>query len=314
MYSHRYTCFSGIAHIVDHIEDLYHNQAENKDGFKILVNSRLNGPPHIGTLVNFMTGFALAERLRKTYQKPAMVIVELLDNLSDSKFQRNRWIDGKEYCIMESVGTNTAYARYDQMFRDVLCEISSDFGIPFELRHYRDIMLLPSFRRSVLEVMKQAKYFSRQLQPSDGQLHIRIPCPVCGLMQKTPNGCSFERVGENEFRIWENCPEHGRHEVLFSDKNDSIIGVNNTIRIFCRGLTLVDDDIAKNTLSIIINGYDWAGTWPLQIHYSGMLHLKRNVLPEILYCPLVLDERGFSFQKPIYREKKQICGLIMLRC
>lgn len=297
MSSYRYDYFSGIAHIVDHVEDLYRNQAETKDGFRILINSRLNGPPHIGTLVNYMTGFVLAERLRKTYQKPASIIVELLDNLSDSSFQRNYWIDDKEYCLMDSIETNAYYAQNYQMFIKVLHELSSTFKIPIEVRNYRDIISLPSFRKSVLEVLQHAEYFSHQLQPSDGKLHIRIPCPVCGLMQKKPAGSIIEQVDKEIFRIKEVCPKHGIHEMLFSPENDTIIGLNNTFRIFCRGLTLVDEDIAQNTLSIIINGYDWAGTWPLQIHFSGMFYLNRPMLPTILYCPLILDHHGFKLSK-----------------
>lgn len=293
----KYNYFSGISHIVNHVEDLYCNQAKMKDGFRILICSRLNGPPHIGTLINYMTGFVLAERLRKTYQKPVSIIVELLDNLSDSGFHRNYWINGKEYCFMDSIEANADYAQNYQMFLELLHKLSIDFEIPFEVRRYKDIISLPSFRKSVLEVMKHSEYFSHQLQPSDGKLHIRIPCPICGLMQKTPAGSTIKQIEKNLFRIQEICPEHGMHEVLFSDENDTIIGLNNTTRIFCRGLTLVDEDSRQNTLSIIVYGYDWAGTWPLQIHFSGMLYLKRNMLPTILYSPLILDNNGFKLSK-----------------
>lgn len=295
--NNKYRCYSGIAHIVDHIEDLFGNQAEGKSGFRVLINSRLNGPPHLGTLINYITGFVLAERLRDKYHESAMIIVELLDNLSDSGFQRNYWIDGKEFCKMDSVDINAEYARNCEFYKKVLIELSAIFDISFEIRHYQQIITMPSFRRSVLEVLRHEKFFSKQLQPTDGKLHIRIPCPICGLMQKAPATPTFSQIEENAFLICEECPKHGMHEVVFSDKNDTLIGINNTIRVFCRGLTLVDEDINNNTLSIIINGYDWAGTWPLQIHFSGMLYLQRNRLPEILYCPLIFDEDGDKMSK-----------------
>ena len=77
------------------------------DGKKEIVlwlSAQVNCYPHIGTLTNFMSAFALAKHLKQYYNKSVKIIVELLESVTGKEVT----IDGnKYYKNLDSVKTES---------------------------------------------------------------------------------------------------------------------------------------------------------------------------------------------------------------
>lgn len=283
--------------------DLFALKASGKTGYNIFLSARLNGPPHIGTLINFVSGFILAKRVSDRFQKPSSVVVELLDNISDSKLGKNIIIDNKEYFYRDSVLSNKSYAKYQNKFimlLDILAHIS---GVSYEIRNYENILMISRFRHCIIEVFLHKDFFSNIFHPSGGGLHVRTSCPQCGLLEKKATDTHIKQIAPTEFFITSKCPYHEEYGVFFASDNSSYIDINIAFRNFCRGLMLVDEDKANNTLSVILNGNDWSGLWPLRIYIEGILHLKRKTIPNFLFTPLVLENNSKLSKSNIEHDK-----------
>lgn len=285
--------YSGINHITDHVTDLFEWKAENKTGFTIHLAARLNGAPHLGTLINFATGFVFASRLKELYGKPVRVHVDLIDNISDPGQSETLNCDGRTYFYKRNIDDNPVLRKNRDKFVSLLKTLGAISGIGCHIGNYHDIQADAFVRRGIMEVMNDSDYFGHLFQPSDKRLHYRIPCPVCGLIEKTAMDTRIVSKSEQELLIRGKCPLHGAYETLFTPDNDSYIDINIPFRNFCKGLSLVDKDAAENTMSVIVRGNDWSGIWPLRIYCEGLLRLHRTSLPNFLFSPLILyqDEK-----------------------
>ncbi len=66
------------------------------DGKKEIVlwlSAQVNSYPHVGTLTNFISAFALAKHFKKYYNVPVKIKVELLESVTGEEFV----IDGIKY-------------------------------------------------------------------------------------------------------------------------------------------------------------------------------------------------------------------------
>lgn len=282
------TFYSEIDYITENIIDLFAYKAERKDSFHIWLASRLNGMPHIGTLVNFLTGFILAKRLEEKYGKPGFVHVDLLDNISDPAFTETFRCGESIYFRKEGVYNNDILEKHRSEFLLLLKKLETIFPLPVNVRNYAHIQSDKSIRKSIVEVVNEADFFGRLFQPTQQKLHIRIPCPQCGLIEKTSIGTEILSCSAQGFLIRGTCAVHGPFQTFFAVDNDSYADINVPFRNYCTGAAAVDNDEKNNSLSIFVKGNDWSGVWPLRMYCEGLLRLKRKVLPEFLFTPLLL--------------------------
>ena len=76
-----YYPLAGMNYIIDNLPQILKNKhPENKDEIILYLSAQVNSYPHIGTLVNFISAFALAKELKKAYNVPVKIRVELLEN------------------------------------------------------------------------------------------------------------------------------------------------------------------------------------------------------------------------------------------
>ena len=280
--------YSGINHIADNVTDLFEWKANNKTGFRIHLAARLNGAPHLGTLINFATGFVLAFRLSGLYGKPSRICVDLIDNISDPNQSKTLDYNGRIYFYKRSVNDNPVLRKNQDRFVSLLDKLSVISGVGYEIHNYQDIQADVSVRKGIIDVINDSDYFGHLFQPSDKKLHCRVPCPVCGLTEKTVADTEIVSKSDRELLMRGRCPEHGTFETLFTPDNDSYMDINIPFRNFCKGLSVVDEDAARNTMSILVRGNDWSGIWPLRIYCEGLMRLNRKALPNFLFSPLVL--------------------------
>src|SRR4051812_30920313 len=72
--------FVGMNHITKDLAHLIEYKMEGKESINLYLCAQLNSFPHVGTLINFMSAFAIGEHLQSYYHKPVHIVVDLLTN------------------------------------------------------------------------------------------------------------------------------------------------------------------------------------------------------------------------------------------
>lgn len=284
--------YSGIAHYINNVMDVFKYKAEEKDSFVIVLAARLSGKPHIGTLINFLIGFKLAQELYDTYKRDTVVRIELLDNISDVAISQVLDINSDVYFYKDSVASNETLNENYQAFIDMIKHIKILSNIASEVNTYEQIQSMSEMRKSIIEVVRHQDFFSKLFNPQHPQLHIRTACPHCGLIEKKCKHTHISMTSDAMFNIDSVCPIHGSFSALVAADNNTYIDVNVPLRHFCKGYSLVKMDKENNSLSIQVLGNDWSGIWPLRIFCEGILKVKGEELPSFLFSPLIVDDNG----------------------
>lgn len=284
--------YSGIAHYVNRVSDIFAYKAEGKDSFTIVLAARLSGKPHIGTLTNFLTGFKLAEKLREIYKKDVFIKIELLDNISDRVISPIIGIDSNLYFYKSSFMTNRDLNKNYNAFINMIKRIEKLSNCVSKVYTYEQIQSMLEMRNAVMSVMAHYDFFSRLFDPKSQKIHLRIACPKCGLIEKSCNHTHFYGFDGTSFKVKSVCPRHGEFVEYVSVDNDTYIDLNVPLRHFCKGLSLINEDKKSNRLSIQVLGNDWCGLWPIRIFCEGILKFNIDEMPSFLFSPLVIDDEG----------------------
>ncbi len=176
--------YSGIAHYTDTVTDWLKYKTDGKEGYNIVLASRLSGTPHIGTLVNFMIGYKLASELDYQYHKKIKITIELLDNISDEKITNIRYHYSNSYYYKQLISNNNILQKRYSEFCEMISMLNNLYNTTVEIKTYYDIQRDKGMRKAIFDVLKNSDYFSKVFDPKNQKLHIRIPCPKCGLIQK----------------------------------------------------------------------------------------------------------------------------------
>ena len=91
-------------YIVDDLAKIIENKAEGKETINLWLSAQVNSFPHIGTLTNFISAFALAKHYEEYFGKPVKIIVELLESVTGKEEIINniRYYTNLEKTILDS--------------------------------------------------------------------------------------------------------------------------------------------------------------------------------------------------------------------
>lgn len=284
--------YSGIAHYVNKALDIFKYKAEGKDSFTIVLAARLSGKPHIGTLINFLTGFKLAQEFKKIYKKDAFIKIELLDNISDTAVSYTIDINSETYFYKNSIVTNKDFDENYKAFLNMIKRIEMLSNCTSEIYTYEQIQLMPEMREAVMEVIQHYDFFSKLFDPKNHKIHLRVACPKCGLIEKSCNHTQIYGFDNLTFKVKSVCPTHGEFSEFVSIDNDTYIDLNVPLRHFCKGFSLIKKDKRNNSLSVQVLGNDWSGLWPMRMFCEGVLKFNIDELPSFLFSPLIIDNEG----------------------
>ena len=151
--------YSGIAHYVNRVTDIFKYKAEGKDCFTIVLAARLSGKPHIGTLINFLTGFKLAQKLQEIYKKDVFVKIELLDNISDTAISCFVDINSDIYFYKSSIMANKSFKENYCAFVNMIKRIEKLSNYASEIYTYEQIQSMPEMREAVMGVIGYYDFF-----------------------------------------------------------------------------------------------------------------------------------------------------------
>lgn len=293
----------GIVHISGDIADLVSPYLGNKQSININCSAQPNSHPHLGTVTTLFTGFALAQYLGRTLDRPASVTFDQLENAPADQRVEN----GIEYQI--SLGDTKAGDRsladvYMDSFRRIFDTLSDKTGIPYVIRPYVEFQKIPAFRRSLLAILNRSDEFAPFLSPREKVIRFRFPCPVCQWVDKSSSTVEIAEIDADHAVLTSQCFEHGEHRIEITESGGDFIDTNTPLRDVAKGVALIEEAKDENKLIAMCDGGDWAGTWLLHVFSQGISRLGYEVrdFPVRFFAPLITDWSGAKFSKSLYVE------------
>jgi len=289
----------GIVHITNNITDLIKYKLKGKNKVIINTSAQPNSSPHLGTITTIMSCFALAKHIKTTLNIDSEIQFDELENSPCEKVE----YDGVLYYRDQKHSYNENGKTFEEInmngFKEILDAISEYSNVNYTIRTYNDFQKNTSVRKAVIDIVNDKEFFKELLFPSTNELHIRSLCPECGLGRKEINDLDLS-LEDDIITLKEQCPIHGEYTTVIKSDNSDYVDINTQFRDLTKGIAITDEDKQNNTLTIMLDGGDWGGTWSQRIHTEGMVRLGYNDFPIRLYAPVILDWSGAKFSKSLY--------------
>lgn len=204
---------------------------------------------------------------------------------------------------MDSVITTEGTTIKDKFlpyFIDILERLKKLDNIDYEILFFYDYQKNPLVKKSLIKVMNNYDLLKYTLDPKNGEIRLRFPCPKCGLTEKHILNTKIENINENLLEMSSICPDHGLYKTKIDSKSTDKFDMNVPLRYLVKILYFLETDKLNNTLSVIVDGGDWSGMWPLRVYMEPLLKLGITDVPSIIYTPTILDWSGSKLSKRMY--------------
>lgn len=295
-----YYPLAGMNYIIDDLAEIIKNKMDTKEEINLWLSAQVNCFPHIGTLTNFISAFALAKHLKKYYNKPVKIIVELLESVTGEE----KIINGHKYyknldSVIMSDG-KTIKDKYLPYFIDILDRLKELDNIDYEVLFFYDYQKNLLVKKALLKVMNNYDLLRYTLDPKNGEIRLRFPCPKCGMTEKHIFNTKIEQIDKESLTMSSICPEHGPYKSYISENSTDKFDMNVPLRYLVKILYFLESDKINNSLSVIVDGGDWSGMWPLRVYMESLLKLGVTDVPSIIYTPTILDWSGSKLSKRMY--------------
>jgi hypothetical protein len=295
-----YYPLAGMNYIINDLSQLIENKIDGKKEIVLWLSAQVNCYPHIGTLTNFISSFALAKHFKEYFQLPVKIIVELLESVSGEE----EIINGHKYyrnleCVRTDEGS-TIKEKYLPYFEDILNQAKKIDNIDFEIRGFYNYQKDYLVKKSLIKVINNYNLLKYVLDPISGEIRLRFPCPHCGLTEKHIWKTRIDKITDESISLSSYCPQHGEYSIEISKDSNDKFDMNVPLRYLVKILYLLESDKINNTLSVIVDGGDWSGMWPLRVYMEPLMKLHYTDAPSIIYTPTILDWSGSKLSKRMY--------------
>ncbi|KNG86719.1 hypothetical protein ANOM_005185 [Aspergillus nomiae NRRL 13137] len=268
----------------------YLNDQCSRPQITLHIGSQPNSSPHIGNLVTFSTGFALAAAIKTKFQRDIRAKFVYVDSAPTPG--KDLLINGVRY--QKSLGHTGDFRANQTPFMKVLDQLSNLSGVAYDIETQNFWRSKPAFGAILRNIVAHHKTLGAHLSPETGKLAIRASCPRegCGLADKH----GLNNQYHDDSRITFICPDHGEHHVdLTSSQDLDRLEFNTPLRNLIRILVCSQD---SETSWIMCTGSDYAGFYQEQLTWR-LLERPGNA-PIIFYAPLILDWSGVKLSKSLY--------------
>ncbi|KAL4877120.1 hypothetical protein BJY04DRAFT_198991 [Aspergillus karnatakaensis] len=247
-----------------------------------------NCSPHIGNIVTFAVGFAIAAAIKADFNRDVRVKFVLVDTAPSPT--ETTIIEGVKY--QRSLQHTGAVKENIKPLTQILARLSELAEIPFDLETQDIWRSNPRFLPTLQKIISRRDILGPHLSPETGKLAIRAPCPDCGLADKHALNNQYH---DNE-SIQLRCHIHGKYTIDLTLQSDlNRLEFNTPLRNLIRILLCSAD---RSHSWIMVTGSDYAGFYQDQLLWKHIEH--RDSAPVIFYAPLILDWSGVKLSKSLY--------------
>ncbi|MEQ1684270.1 MAG: hypothetical protein ABL916_11520 [Burkholderiaceae bacterium] len=277
-------------------------RAIGKKRIEINSSAQPNSNPHLGTVTTLFCVFALAQRLQSETGLATHVVFDYLENARASL----EVIGGKAYQhSLSSARTSDGQPLYSEFlpeFERLLSFAAERSGISFRMRSYDEFQQDAVVRKLLLRCMTLGETLRPLLAPNERHLHIRFPCPACGLIEKACDTLTVEDGDPDCMVLRMICPHHGPHSRELSVGGRHYFDTGTSVRDVVKVAALGIQAEKEGALSVMLDGSDWGGAWAWNISALGATHLgsKYAELPVRYFSPAILDATGSKFSKSVF--------------
>ncbi len=294
-----YYPLAGMNYIVDDLSDIIKNKMNGKKEIVLWLSAQVNCYPHVGTLTNFISAFALAKHFKEYFNVPVKIKVELLESVTGEEFLINGIKYYKNLNTAKDKNGLTIKEKYFPYFKELLDRLSKKDEIDYEVLFFYDYQKNPLVKEALYDVIKNEKLLRYTLDPKNGEIRLRVPCPSCGLTEKHLANTQIKTL-DNKINITSFCPIHGEFNIVIDKNSNDNFDMNVPLRYLVKVLYLLKQNKIDNSLNIIVDGGDWSGMWPLRVYMEPLLKLGIQDVPSIIYTPTILDWSGSKLSKRMY--------------
>lgn len=295
-----YYPLAGMNYIIDDLAQIIENKMDGKEKINLWLSAQVNSYPHIGTLTNFISAFALAKHFRKYFNVPVEIKVELLESVTGEMFNYNGIDYYKNLSEVKIENGKTIKETYLPYFEEILAKLQKSDDVNYEILFFYDYQQDELVKKSLINVLKNEKNIAPILDPKNSQIKLRIPCPTCGLTEKQIKNTEIKEITEENIKVISFCPEHGEYETNINASNQEKYDMNVPLRYLVKVLYLLERNRKNNELNVIVDGGDWSGMWPLRIYMESLIKLGVDESPSVIYTPTILDWSGSKLSKRMY--------------
>ena len=289
----------GMGYLIHDLADLYKHKIVGKRKIRLCFSAQPNSHPHLGTVLTIMVLYAIGEYLQSRLNIPVYVQFDKGEHCLGEKKEVNGVIFSKRLQDTQIHGIPKA-DYYMKSFQEIFDRLSDKTSIPYQIKSYEQFQSDPIVRKVLLQILLNKDRFIPILSPSTNRLHLRVPCPVCKFADKHAKNQSLQVINSQSVKVINQCFDHGTHEIVIKANNKKYFEVNTALYDLLLGAYFVETDQAEKTLTIMVDGGDYAGVWSMLMHGEALIQLGYQTIPNRLFAPLILDWSGAKFSKSLY--------------
>lgn len=159
----------------------------------------------------------------------------------------------------------------------------------------------PGFRAEFLRTLERIENIRWWMAPSHGVVHIRVPCPDCGWVEKRADRTKLVRLDEDGATFTAMCLDHGGYEVHIDPEDDApYLDLATLYRNLVKERALGRD---TGILHVMMKGGDWVFGCQLVDGALGALNTPPIAMPMRVFTPQVLAPTGAKLSKSLLREQ-----------
>ncbi|MDC5255892.1 hypothetical protein ACSHU8_13785 [Acinetobacter baumannii] len=293
-----------LSHICTSLEDLL-IPFPNKSKININTSAQPNSAPHLGTITTIFCAFSLAKMLRKKMNKEVDITFDILENAPGKKIKIGEDIYQKMLKDVKAEFRDISlYQENKESFMRIINFAERYTEIKCNLRTYQEFQETIWNRDYLFKALILNDELKKIVNPNGRNIHVRIPCPTCGLIEKSANSLSVKKINEDVLELGMYCPYHGQYNKIITRTGNEFVDTGTSVRDVVKIAGLAVEADKNNTLSVMVDGADWAGTWSWLISMRGsiLLGAEALTLPIRYFTPSIVDHEGKKFSKSIYVE------------
>jgi len=291
-----------LSHICHQVADLVVARVGCQKAIELNTSAQPNSNPHLGTVTTIFSAFALAEHLQDRTGLPVRVTFDYLENARGQVESALGMTYQRSLADTRGADGLSRLDRYLPEFERLIRFAAARTGVETVMQSYRKFQEAPIVRQLLLQLIRRRTEFQPLLGLHEPNIHVRFPCPVCGLIDKAAKTLAFEELETEEVTLSMDCPVHGRHTAALGIESGSYFDTGTAVRDIVKMAALAVQARDAQRIAVMLDGADWGGAWAWNVSALGatMLGVPYPDLPIRYFSPAILDANGAKFSKSVF--------------